>query len=146
MTIRQAGTMLQPRSAGEAEHRKTATGSPEYPMNPSVSATRQSGLQSGAQSQHHLGSSFPLAQPHYIQTSLGFQTPLNRCPFFGGKINQARSHHTPRAVDRSCGHPRSRPCRTAAGTRRAIDRNRNPRRRPPDQAQHCRSAHVLLAS
>ena len=35
-------------------------------MNPSVSASRQSGLQSSAQSQHHLGASFSLAQGHYI--------------------------------------------------------------------------------
>jgi len=57
--------MLHPGAQASAEHRRTPTGSPECPMNPSVSASRQSGLQLSAQSQHHLGASFSLAQPHY---------------------------------------------------------------------------------
>jgi hypothetical protein len=64
MTTRQAGNMLHPGAQASAEHRRTPTGSPECPMSPSVSASRQSGLQSSAQSQHHLGASFSLAQPH----------------------------------------------------------------------------------
>jgi hypothetical protein len=56
--------MLHPGAQASAEHRRTPTGSPECPMSPSVSASRQSGLQSSAQSQHHLGASFSLAQPH----------------------------------------------------------------------------------
>ena len=57
--------MLHPEAQASAEHRRTPTGSPENPMNPSVSASRQSGLQSSAQSQHHLGASFSLAPQHY---------------------------------------------------------------------------------
>ncbi len=57
--------MLHPGAQASAEHRITPTGSPESPMNPSVSASRQSGIQSSAQSQHHPGASVSLAQLHY---------------------------------------------------------------------------------
>ena len=66
MSLRQAGTMLHPEAQASAEHRRTPTRSPENPMNASVSAQRQSGLQSSAQSQHHLGASFSLALLQYI--------------------------------------------------------------------------------
>ena len=66
MNTRQAGIMLHPGAQASAEHRITPTRPPETPMNASVAAQRQSGLQSSAQSQHHLGASFSLAQPHYI--------------------------------------------------------------------------------
>ena len=65
MNTRQAGIMLHPGAQASAEHRITPTRPPETPMNASVAAQRQSGLQSSAQSQHHLGAFFSLAPQHY---------------------------------------------------------------------------------
>ena len=66
MTRRQAGTMLHPEAQASAEHRIKHRGAHRiHPMSPAVSASRQSGLQLSAQSQHHLGASFSLAHSHY---------------------------------------------------------------------------------
>jgi hypothetical protein len=66
MTRRQAGTMLHPEAQASAEHRIKHHGAHRiHPMSPVVSASRQSGLQLSAQSQHHLGASFSLAHSHY---------------------------------------------------------------------------------
>ena len=66
MTRRQAGTMLHPEAQASAEHRIKHRGAHRiHPMSPVVSASRQSGLQLSAQSQHHLGASFSLAHSHY---------------------------------------------------------------------------------
>jgi transposase len=65
MTWWQSGRMLHP-GAQRSEHRTARTCRPVTPICMYVAAVRQSGHQLGAQSQHHLGVSFPLAQPHYI--------------------------------------------------------------------------------
>lgn len=58
--------MLHPEAQASAEHRiKHQRVHRIHPMNPLVSASRQSGLQSSAWSQHHLGASFSLAHTHY---------------------------------------------------------------------------------
>lgn len=58
--------MLHPEAQASAEHRIKHHGAHRiHPMSPVVSASRQSGLQLSAQSQHHLGASFSLAHSHY---------------------------------------------------------------------------------
>ena len=84
MSNRQAGTMLHP-GAQRSEHRKTPTRSPDTPMNASVSAQRQSGLQSSAWSQHHLGASFSLAQRHYSNTITSRPNNLKPVSTFRGE-------------------------------------------------------------
>ena len=87
MSNRQAGTMLHP-GAQRSEHRKTPTRSPDTPMNASVSAQRQSGLQSSAWSQHHLGASFSLAQRHYSNTITSRPNNLKPVSTFRGEDHQ----------------------------------------------------------
>ena len=87
MTRRQAGTMLHPEAQASAEHRIKHRGAHRiHPMSPVVSASRQSGLQLSAQSQHHLGASFSLAHSHY--TDIVTVPPNNLKPvstFSGGR-------------------------------------------------------------
>ena len=77
--------MLHPEAQASAEHRRTPTRSPENPMNASVSAQRQSGLQSSAQSQHHLGASFSLALLQYINIIPACPNNLKLVSIFRGE-------------------------------------------------------------
>ena len=84
MIHRQTGTMLHP-GAQRSEHRKKPLRSPEILTNAAVAAQRQSGLQSSAWSQHHLGASFSLAQRHYIDTISNHPNNLKPVSTFRGE-------------------------------------------------------------
>lgn len=83
--------MLHP-GAQRSEHRKTSTHAPENPMHASMAALRQSGLQSGAWSQHHPGVSFPLAHRHYIDTI--HRRPNNLNPVSTFRVEDQCGHTT----------------------------------------------------
>ena len=101
MTRRQAGTMLHPEAQASAEHRIKHRGAHRiHPMSPVVSASRQSGLQLSAQSQHHLGASFSLAHSHY--TDIVTVPPNNLKP-----VSTFRGEDQPRCHFRV--HTRCRP-------------------------------------
>ena len=84
--------MLHPEAQASAEHRRTPTRSPENPMNASVSAQRQSGLQSSAQSQHHLGASFSLALLQYIDIISACPNNLKLVSTFRGEDQSGHGH------------------------------------------------------
>ena len=75
-----------------AEHRRTPTRSPEDPMNASMSAQRQSGLQSSAQSQHHLGASLSLSPRHSIDIIPTCPNSLKLVSTFRGEDQSGHGH------------------------------------------------------
>jgi hypothetical protein len=94
MTRRQAGTMLHPEAQASAEHRIKHHGAHRiHPMSPVVSASRQSGLQSSAWSQHHLGASFSLAHSHYTDMVIARPNNLKPVSTFRGEDHTLPVHN-----------------------------------------------------